>query len=72
VQAQNAFDADWMSLDAGAQLGGVQFRTDNARVSQLTELWLCQTDWLTYFRCLEPMSNGLGVWLAFKAQNEDL
>jgi hypothetical protein len=25
VLAQNAFDADWTSLDAGAQLGGVHF-----------------------------------------------
>jgi hypothetical protein len=70
VQAQNAFNADWMSLDAGAQFGGMQFRTDNARVSRLIELWLCQTDWQTYLRCLEPTSNGRGVWLAFKAQIE--
>jgi hypothetical protein len=46
------------------------FRTDNAKVFRLIELWLCQTNWLTYLRRLEPTSNGRGAWLAFKAQIE--
>jgi hypothetical protein len=70
MQAQSVFDADWMSLDAGAQLGGMQFCTDKARASRIFELWLCQADWLTYLRCSEPTSNGQGVWLASKVQTE--
>jgi hypothetical protein len=53
-----------------AHLGGAQHRADNTRVFGLLELWLCHTDWWTYSHRFESMSNGLGVWLAVKAQNE--
>jgi hypothetical protein len=71
VPTLEMLNADCESLGADlsmmAHLGGAQYRADSTRVFGLFELWLCHTDWWTYSHRFEPMSKGLGVWLALGA-----